>query len=57
MDRYELVTYLEIHGEPKKVLRRVYLDVEYETDDRNSFVYTRTRKIGQPVQKYELPVG
>jgi hypothetical protein len=44
-DTYEVLTILQVVGKEPKVLRRVYLDVEYETNDRDSFVYTRTRKI------------
>jgi len=50
MDVYEVVTFLQVPGEKPKTLRKVFMEVEYETDDRNSFVYTRTRKIKNRVK-------
>ena len=52
MDTYERVTYLERPGKPPQVLRRDYIDVEYECNDRTSFVYTRTRRIQKAVNPY-----
>lgn len=45
MDRYERITYLQKYHEKPIVLQLDYIYVDYEVDDRNSFVYTRTRKV------------
>ena len=53
MDTYEIITYLERPGFQKaKVLRKALLEVKYHCDDRNSFVYTRTRRISRAVNPY-----
>lgn len=52
MERYEVVTFLEEKGKPPKVLRRKYISVDVKTDDRDTYVYTRTRKTGELVQKH-----
>ena len=45
MDTYEAVTYLQIPGEKPRVLHKALLEVKYHCDDRQSFVYTRTRRL------------
>lgn len=52
MDTYERITYLQVAGQKPIVLRKDYIDVDYEVNDRTSFVYTRTRRISRAVNPY-----
>ena len=47
MDKYESITYLEIKGQEPIILNTSHFNLLYEADDRQSFVYTRTRRISR----------
>lgn len=49
MDRYERITYLQKYHEKPIILREDYIDVDYEVNNRDSFVYTRTRRISRNI--------
>ena len=47
MDVYESITYLEIKGRKREVLDRRFFTLDYEVNDRDSFVYTRSRRVSR----------
>ena len=47
MDIYESITYLEIKGRKPEILDRRFFTLDYEINDRDSFVYTRTRRVSR----------
>ena len=47
MDRYESITYLEIKGQKPEILDKRSFYLNYEVNDRDSFVYTRTRRLSR----------
>lgn len=49
MDRYEIITYLQTSHGNLMILKQDYINVDYEVDDRDSFVYTRTRRIRRDI--------
>ena len=49
MTTYECVTYLQTEEADPIVLKRDFIEVDYDCNDRTSFVYTRTREVNVKV--------